>query len=141
MVAEGLELILQGVRQYQQFLGLWSTYRGTSGPGDEVFPTDLRYFPSCVCKNGTVFAELKIQLLRSCSNKTKHYIYYSLHKSTLGAAMLCSGGGDQSGVADVGLGNADLDLCWCLGSPGCGRRRSGAQWAAAVKTSVTDYGH
>ena len=57
--------------------------------------------------------------------------------------MLGSGAGDQSGVADVGLGNADLDPCCVWGHLGAGAdgvARS-QQWAAAVKTSVTDYGH
>ena len=31
-----------------------------------------------------------------------------------------SGGGDQSGVADVRLGNADLDLCCVWGHLGAG---------------------
>ena len=35
-------------------------------------------------------------------------------------AMLGSGAGDQSGVADVGLGNADLDLCCVWGHLGAG---------------------
>ena len=34
--------------------------------------------------------------------------------------MLGSGAGDQSGVADVGLGNADLDLCSVWGHLGAG---------------------
>ena len=48
----------------------------------------------------------------NCSNKTNYYIY-SLHKCN-------AGGGDQSGVADVGLGNADLDLCGVWGHLGAG---------------------
>ena len=34
--------------------------------------------------------------------------------------MRGSGAGDQSGVADVGLGNADLDLCCVWGHLGAG---------------------
>ena len=51
--------------------------------------------------------------------------------------------GDQLGVADVRLGNADLDLCGVWGHLGAGRR-SGAQWAAArpqsqiMVTSILD---
>ena len=111
--------------------GVWSTYRGTSGY--EVFPTDLRYFPSCVCKNGIVLADFKKSSSTYCSNKqnTTFIIQYTTEIYTKRCnAMPGSGGGDQLGVADVRLGNADLDLCGVWGHLGAGRR-SGAQWAAA----------
>ena len=58
-----------------KFLGLWSTYRGTSGAGDEVFPTDLAFLPVCAKWNSIGGLE---KIITYSSNKTKHYIYYTI---------------------------------------------------------------
>ena len=110
--------------------GVWSTYRGTSGY--EVFPTDLRYFPSCVCKNGIVLADFKKSLSTYCSNKqnTTFIIQYTteIYTKRCNAWLWCSV--TSSVLRMWRLGNADLDLCGVWGHLGAGRR-SGAQWAAA----------
>ena len=68
----------RGARYYRvsantrKFLGLWSTYRGTSGAGDEVFPTDLAFLPVCAKRNR--FGGLE-KIITYSSNETKHYIY------------------------------------------------------------------